>query len=86
MGPTAEPDLRLLEIGAEIVAVNAEEADAARRAWRRRGKRRHAAALNAIMQLPAIFMLADEPSSALDARWLWKLIQQVEDRGRPRRA
>jgi ribonuclease VapC len=41
-----EFDLWLLKIGAEIVAVDAEQADAARRAWRRYGKGRHAAALN----------------------------------------
>ncbi len=37
-----EFDLWLLKIGAEIVAVDAEQVDAARRAWRRR----HVAALN----------------------------------------
>ena len=41
-----EFDLWLLKIGAEIVPVNAEQADAARRAWRRYGKGHHAAALN----------------------------------------
>jgi ribonuclease VapC len=41
-----EFDLWLLKVGAEIVAVDAEQADAARRAWRRYGKGRHAAALN----------------------------------------
>ncbi|ABD86906.1 type II toxin-antitoxin system VapC family toxin [Rhodopseudomonas palustris] len=41
-----EFDLRLLKIGAEIVAGDAEQADAARRAWRRYGKGHHAAALN----------------------------------------
>jgi ribonuclease VapC len=41
-----ELDLWLLKTGAEIVAVDAEQADAARRAWRRYGKGRHAAALN----------------------------------------
>ena len=41
-----EFDLWLLKIGAEIVPVDAEQADAARRAWRRYGKGRHAAALN----------------------------------------
>lgn len=41
-----ELDLWLLKIGAEIVAVDAEQADAARRAWRRFGKGRHAASLN----------------------------------------
>ena len=39
-------DLWLLKVGAEIVAVDAEQADAARRARRRYGKGRHAAALN----------------------------------------
>ncbi|MBR0716969.1 type II toxin-antitoxin system VapC family toxin [Bradyrhizobium liaoningense] len=41
-----EFDLWLVKIGAEIVAVDAEQAEAARRAWRRFGKGRHAAALN----------------------------------------
>ncbi len=41
-----EFDLWLLKIGAEIVPVDAEQADMARRAWRRYGKGRHAAALN----------------------------------------
>ena len=41
-----EFDLWLLKIGAEIVPVDAQQADAARRAWRRFGKGRHAAALN----------------------------------------
>ena len=41
-----EFDLWLLKVGAEIVAVDDEQADAARRAWRRYGKGRHAAALN----------------------------------------
>lgn len=41
-----EFDLWLLKIGAEIVPVDAEQAGAARRAWRRYGKGRHAAALN----------------------------------------
>ncbi|MDH2355869.1 type II toxin-antitoxin system VapC family toxin [Bradyrhizobium sp. SSUT112] len=41
-----EFDLWLLKIGAEIVAVDAEQTDAARRAWRRYGKGRHTAALN----------------------------------------
>jgi len=41
-----EFDLWLFKIGAEIVPVDAEQADAARRAWRRFGKGRHAAALN----------------------------------------
>jgi ribonuclease VapC len=41
-----EFDLWLLKVGAEIVAVDAEQADAARRGWRRYGKGRHAAALN----------------------------------------
>ncbi|MCK1738914.1 type II toxin-antitoxin system VapC family toxin [Bradyrhizobium sp. 138] len=38
-----EFDLWLLKIGAEIVPVNVEQADAARRAWRRYGKGHHAA-------------------------------------------
>jgi ribonuclease VapC len=41
-----ELDLWLVKIGAEIVAVDAGQADAARRAWRRYGKGRHAASLN----------------------------------------
>jgi len=41
-----EFDLWLLKIGAEIVPVDTEQADAARRAWRRYGKGRHTAALN----------------------------------------
>jgi ribonuclease VapC len=41
-----EFDLWLLKIGAEIVPVDAEQADAARRAWRRYGRGRHPAALN----------------------------------------
>jgi ribonuclease VapC len=39
-------DLWLLKIGAEVVPVDAEQIDAARRAWRRYGRGRHAAALN----------------------------------------
>ncbi|MDA9446538.1 MULTISPECIES: type II toxin-antitoxin system VapC family toxin [Bradyrhizobium] len=41
-----EFDLWLVKIGAEVVAVDAVQADAARRAWRRFGKGRHAASLN----------------------------------------
>jgi ribonuclease VapC len=41
-----EFDFWLLKIGAEIVPVDAEQADAARRGWRRYGKGHHAAALN----------------------------------------
>jgi ribonuclease VapC len=41
-----EFDLWMLKIGAEIVPVDAEQAEAARRAWRRYGKGRHVAALN----------------------------------------
>ncbi|QDL97432.1 type II toxin-antitoxin system VapC family toxin [Rhodopseudomonas palustris] len=41
-----EFDLWLLKIGAEIVPVDAEQMEAARRAWRRTGKGRHAADLN----------------------------------------
>ena len=41
-----EFDLWLLKIGAEIVVVDPEQADAARRVWRRYGKGRHAAGLN----------------------------------------
>lgn len=42
----AELDLWLSKAGVEIVAVDAEQADQARRAWRRFGKGRHPAALN----------------------------------------
>ena len=41
-----ELDLWLLKIGADIVPVDAEQTEAARRAWRRYGKGRHAAGLN----------------------------------------
>jgi ribonuclease VapC len=41
-----EFDLWLLKLGAEIIPVDAEQTDAARRAWRRYGRGRHAAALN----------------------------------------
>ncbi len=41
-----EFDLWLVKIGAKIVAVDAVQADTARRAWRRYGKGRHAASLN----------------------------------------
>src|ERR1700747_214787 len=41
-----EFDLWLLKIGAEIVPIDAEQTNVARRAWRRYGKGRHAAALN----------------------------------------
>ena len=41
-----EFDLWLLKIGADIVAVDAEQIEAARRAWRRYGKGRRAAGLN----------------------------------------
>ncbi|RJF78629.1 type II toxin-antitoxin system VapC family toxin [Rhodopseudomonas palustris] len=41
-----EFDLWLLKIGADIVPVDAEQTEAARRAWRRYGKGRHPAALN----------------------------------------
>jgi len=41
-----EFDLWLLKIGAEIVPVDADQVDAARRAWLRFGKGRHSAALN----------------------------------------
>lgn len=41
-----EFDLWLVKIGAEIAAVDIQQADAARRAWRRYGKGRHAASLN----------------------------------------
>ena len=41
-----EFDLWLHKLGAEVVPVDAEQTDAARRAWRRYGRGRHAAALN----------------------------------------
>ncbi len=41
-----EFDLWLIKVGAEIVPVDAEQTDAARRIWRRYGRGRHAAALN----------------------------------------
>jgi ribonuclease VapC len=41
-----EFDLWLIKVGAEVVPVDAEQIDAARRAWRRYGKGRHAAGLN----------------------------------------
>ncbi|MBB4379651.1 ribonuclease VapC [Bradyrhizobium sp. CIR48] len=41
-----EFDLWLVKLGAEIVAVDAVQVDAARRVWRRYGKGRHAASLN----------------------------------------
>jgi ribonuclease VapC len=42
----SELDLWILKAGVEIVAVDADHADQARRAWRRYGKGRHAAGLN----------------------------------------
>ena len=42
----SEFDLWLHKAGVEIVAVDAEHADQARRAWRRFGKGRHSAGLN----------------------------------------
>ncbi len=41
-----EFDLWLLKVGVEIIPVDAEQIEAARRAWRRYGKGRHAAGLN----------------------------------------
>jgi ribonuclease VapC len=41
-----EFDLWLHKVGAEVVAVDAEQTDAARRAWRRYGRGRDPAALN----------------------------------------
>ena len=41
-----EFDLWLLKVGAEVVPVDGEQTEAARRAWRRYGKGRHTAALN----------------------------------------
>lgn len=45
-GGGGEFDLWLHKAGVEIVAVEAEHADQARRAWRRYGKGRHPAGLN----------------------------------------
>lgn len=42
----AELDLWLHKVQVDVVAVSAEHADQARRAWRRYGKGRHPAALN----------------------------------------
>lgn len=42
----AELDLWLARAGVDVVAVEAEHADQARRAWRRYGKGRHPASLN----------------------------------------
>jgi ribonuclease VapC len=42
----SELDLWLHKVGVEIIAVEAEHADQARRAWRRYGKGRHPAGLN----------------------------------------
>jgi len=42
----SELDLWLHKAGVEVVAVEAEHADRARRAWRRYGKGRHSAGLN----------------------------------------
>jgi ribonuclease VapC len=41
-----EFDFWLLKVGAEVVPVDVEQTDTARRAWRRYGKGRHSAALN----------------------------------------
>jgi ribonuclease VapC len=41
-----ELDLWLHKIGADVISVDAEQANAARRAWRRYGRGRHVAALN----------------------------------------
>lgn len=64
-----ELDLWLHKVGVEIVAVDAEMADAARRAWRRFGKGRHPAGLNfgdcfsyalaSLTQEPLLFKGAD---------------------------
>jgi ribonuclease VapC len=65
----AELDLWLHKAGAQIVAVDAELADVARRAWRRFGKGRHPAGLNfgdcfsyalaSLTQEPLLFKGAD---------------------------
>ena len=65
----AELDLWLHKAGVEIVAVNSEQADIARRAWRHFGKGRHPAGLNfgdcfsyalaSLTQEPLLFKGAD---------------------------
>lgn len=58
----ADLDLWLHKTGAEIVAVTAEHADQARRAWRRYGKGRHPASLNyGDCFAYALAKLTDEP-------------------------
>ena len=46
MRAVASFELWLLKVGAEVVPVDAEQIDAARRAWRRSGKGRHPAGPN----------------------------------------
>jgi ribonuclease VapC len=58
----AEFDLWLAKAGVEIIAMDAEHADQARRAWRRYGKGRHPAGLNyGDCFSYALAMLTDEP-------------------------
>lgn len=45
-GGGRELDLWLVKVGIEVVAVDADQAEVARRVWRRFGKERHAAGLN----------------------------------------
>jgi len=73
----SELDLWLMKAGVEIVAVDAEQADQARRAWRRFGKGRHPAALNfgdcfsyalsALAHEPLLFKGEDFPRTDIQA-------------------
>jgi len=73
----SELDLWLHKAGVEIVAVDAEHADQARRAWRRFGKGRHSAGLNfgdclsyalsALMQEPLLFKGDDFSRTDIEA-------------------
>jgi ribonuclease VapC len=73
----AELDLWLYEVGVEIVAVDAEQADLARRAWRRYGRKRGPAGLNfrdcfsyalaALRQAPLLFKGDDFSKTDIEA-------------------
>ena len=73
----SELDLWFHKAGVEIVAVDAELADQARRAWRRFGKRRHPAGLNfgdcfsyalsALRQEPLLFKGEDFSKTDIEA-------------------
>jgi ribonuclease VapC len=73
----AELDLWLYKAAVEIVPVDAEQADLARRAWRRFGKGRGAAGLNfgdcfsyalaALRQEPLLFKGDDFPKTDIEA-------------------